>query len=141
MMTRRADDRDEHKTRHIDSPLGERLRGERNARNMTRATLAGALDISESTLQKYEEGQVRISASRLWQMCRLLDVDVSDFFSDLPHQVEPDALGGLAQTGSPFVDDSGRAKQVAALARAAARLPDDRLAIALDLVKALKPKG
>lgn len=139
-MSRRGDD-DEGKTGHIDVPLGERLRQERDARRLTRARMAQMLDVSESTIQQWEEGRTRLPAARLWQVCNLLEIEVSAFFGDMPHHVERTAADGVIEAGPPFTPNVSRGRKVSAVARAAARLPDDRLAIALDLVKALKPKG
>ena len=137
-----ADDEVERsKTRHIDGPLGEALRLERDGRGLTRARLAEMLDVSDSTLQKYEEGRVRISASRLWQICNLLDVDVGRFFENLPHHVERRSDVGLAENGRTFVRDDGRGRKAAAVARAAAKLSDDRLEIAAVLIQAQKRMG
>lgn len=130
---------DKAKTDHIDRPLGERLRLERDARRMTRAVLAARLDVSESTIQHYEDGDVRVPAARLWQICRLLDIEVAAIFEGLPHHVE--AVGeSAAERGAGFVHDDGKGRRVSALARQAARLPDAQLDIAVDLIRALKPK-
>ncbi len=141
------EERDKSKTRHIDTPLGEALRLERDARGLTQKGLAKALDISASTVQKYEEGRVRIPAARLWQLCNLLDVDVAEFFQGLPHSVARPAPGLEARpTGvrdgkqAEFLMDDGRGRKAAAVARAASKLRPDRLDIAIDLIKALRPK-
>lgn len=139
-MTRRGDE-DEGKTGHIDVPLGERLRQERDARRLTRARMAQMLEVSESTIQQWEEGRTRLPAARLWQVCNLLDIEVSGFFGGMPHHVERLAAGGLMEDAPGFAADPERGKRVSALTRAAAKLPPDRLAIAVDLVKALKPRG
>jgi len=131
--------RDRGKTQHVDLPLGRKLRLARDAGGLTQADLAVRLDVSPATVQKYEKGQVRVPAARLWQMCRLLKVDVAELFEDLPHHVVGAHLG-MAKTATPFVDDSGRESRVRAITRAAAKLPDERLEMVEVMVKALKPK-
>ncbi len=133
------EDNDKSKTSHIDKPLGERLRLERNARKLTRGKLAEKLDVSESTVQQWEEGRTRLPASRLWQICRMLEIDVADVFETSPHHVTTGS--GMADGASgEFIGGGARGRRVSALAKAGSKLPDDRLAIAVDLVKALKPK-
>lgn len=135
------DARDRRKTLHIDRPLGRALRLERDARGLSREWVASRLNVSVSTIQRYEEGRGRIPAARLWQLCKLLDVSVSDFFSRLPHHVTREGSGdGFAEGGAAFVHDDGRIQRAAALARSAARLSDDRLAVAEILIKALRVK-
>ena len=144
-----SEELDDGKTHHIDVPLGEALRIERDARGLTQKALAAALDISASTIQKYEEGNLRISAARLWQLCNFLGVDVADFFKDLPHHVArplPEPPAGVALNAVredpqvTFVMNDGNGRKAAAVARAAAKLNDGRLDIALDPIKALRPK-
>jgi transcriptional regulator with XRE-family HTH domain len=131
--------RDRRKTLHIDRPLGERLRLERDARGLSRDWVAGRLDVSNSTVQRYEEGRTRIPAARLWQLCDLLGLSVSEVFTGLPHQiVRADAPAGAVEEGTPLLRDDGRSRRTAALARDAARLSDDRLVVAELLVQALR---
>lgn len=132
--------RDRRKTRHIDVPLGKALRLERDARGLSREWLADRLDVSNSTIQRYEEGRTRIPAARLWQLCNLLGVPLTELFSTLPHNVVRHDGGVVREEQAPFVRDDGRNRRTAALARAAARLSDDRLAVAEILVKALRSK-
>jgi transcriptional regulator with XRE-family HTH domain len=47
---------------------------------------AEQLGLTFQQVQKYEKGTNRISASRLQQLCHILDVSVSFFFENLPEQ-------------------------------------------------------
>ncbi len=123
-------------TAHIDAPLGARLRVERAAR-MSRGALADYLGVSVATIQKWENGSQRIPAGRLWQICRRLGVDVADLFVDMPHHVVGE-VAGMAESAPDFDHEDPRAKRAAALARAAAGLPPDRLEVAEKLIRALK---
>ena len=49
---------------------------------MSQQKLSDALGVTFQQLQKYENGSNRISASRLYQLSRLLGVPISFFFSD-----------------------------------------------------------
>jgi transcriptional regulator with XRE-family HTH domain len=64
----------------VDRHVGNRVRILRAARGMTQAELAERIGLSAQQLQKYEIGVNRISASRLYDMARVLDADPNDFF-------------------------------------------------------------
>ncbi len=63
---------------------------------MTQTDLGDALDLTFQQVQKYERGTNRISASRLYDLCRVLDVSIEYFFEDMPPEV---AAGSLATKG------------------------------------------
>ncbi len=50
---------------------------------MTQQQLAQSVGIRFQQIQKYESGANRISASRLWDLARALDMPVSFFFEGL----------------------------------------------------------
>jgi transcriptional regulator with XRE-family HTH domain len=66
-----------------DLHIGARLRLLREARGVTQVRLARELGLSFQQLQKYEHGENRVSASRLFEMARLLDAEVGYFFEGL----------------------------------------------------------
>jgi transcriptional regulator with XRE-family HTH domain len=68
------------KVSSIDIQIGERLRFRRELLNITQEQLAKDLHISFQQLQKYERGINRISASRLFEASKLLDVPIGFFF-------------------------------------------------------------
>ncbi len=67
----------------IDVHVGSRVRLRRTLLGMNQTQLGEKLGITFQQIQKYERGGNRISASRLYQMSRILDVPVSFFFDDL----------------------------------------------------------
>ncbi|MBI1416854.1 MAG: helix-turn-helix domain-containing protein [Limimaricola sp.] len=73
----------------IDAYVGKRIRSERLHADLTQAALADRVGIRFQQLQKYESGQNRVSASRLWSIAAALKVPVSSFFPDL--WSDPDA--------------------------------------------------
>lgn len=50
---------------------------------MTQTELAGLIDVRFQQVQKYENGQNRVAASRLWQIAEALQVPVSYFFEEV----------------------------------------------------------
>ncbi len=67
----------------IDKHVGGQLRLRRAQVGMTQSELGGKLGLSFQAVQKYETGENRISASRLFQLACLLDVPPSYFFEGL----------------------------------------------------------
>jgi transcriptional regulator with XRE-family HTH domain len=68
----------------IDIHVGGRLRLRRNLVGMSQEQLGKASGLTFQQIQKYERGANRMGASRLFQLARILEIDVSWFFGDLP---------------------------------------------------------
>jgi transcriptional regulator with XRE-family HTH domain len=66
----------------LDIHIGKRLRTRRNVRGLSMQDLAALTGISYQQIQKYELGGNRISASRLYQLACLLEVEPAWFFED-----------------------------------------------------------
>lgn len=66
----------------VDVHVGDRLRSRRNLLGVSQERLADAVGITFQQVQKYERGTNRISASRLWQFSKILNVSISYFFED-----------------------------------------------------------
>jgi transcriptional regulator with XRE-family HTH domain len=64
----------------IDVHVGERIRMWRTERKISRITLGEALGLTGQQIQKYETGTNRIGASRLQQICSVLEIPVSFLF-------------------------------------------------------------
>ena len=61
---------------------------------MTQQQLADKVGIKFQQIQKYETGMNRVSASRLWDIARAVDVPVSFFFEGLHEGDMPDGVAG-----------------------------------------------
>lgn len=68
----------------IDEYVGNRVRAARRIRGISQGELAAKLGLTPQQVQKYECGQNRISASRLFSLTRLLGVSVGFFFEGMP---------------------------------------------------------
>ncbi len=87
----------------VDVYVGNQLRTRRTLNGFSQTELADQLDITFQQLQKYENGANRISASRLWQVSKILGVPVSYFFDGLDENADP-ASGVLStRAGLEFV--------------------------------------
>lgn len=66
--------------RRVDDYVGERIRQRRTELGLTQEELGRALNISYQQVQKYETAANRVSAGRLYELSRELDVAVGYFF-------------------------------------------------------------
>lgn len=67
----------------VDAHVGRRLRQRRIALGISQEQLGGELGLTFQQVQKYEKGQNRISAGRLYKMSSILSVSVEYFFEGL----------------------------------------------------------
>src|ERR1022692_201214 len=67
-----------------DVHVGSRVRMRRLMLEMSQEKLGDALGLTFQQVQKYEKGSNRISASRLHQMSRILQVPIPFFFEGAP---------------------------------------------------------
>jgi transcriptional regulator with XRE-family HTH domain len=71
----------------IDIHVGHRLRGLRLRAALGLEALGALVGVTAQQIQKYELGQDRISASRLYLLAVALQVSVTTFFQGLPKQL------------------------------------------------------
>ncbi len=72
----------EKQPRPIDIYVGARLRGARELSNMSQDQIAGQFGITFQQIRKYECGANRISASRLYEITIVLNIECVQFFFD-----------------------------------------------------------
>ncbi len=113
----------------VDLHIGQRLRNRRWFQGMTQHQVAEAIGIRFQQVQKYESGANRISASRLWEIARSLDVPVSFFFDGLDDpnrspQIDSSSQGTMYQRETIelvrvyYAIDEGPRRRLLALAKA-----------------------
>ncbi len=71
----------------IDGHVGARVRQRRMLLGSNQTKLGEKLGLSFQQVQKYENGTNRISAGRLYDLSRMLDVSIEYFFEDMPPEV------------------------------------------------------
>jgi transcriptional regulator with XRE-family HTH domain len=69
----------------IDAYIGARMRARRIALSMTQADLGKVLGVTFQQLQKYEKGVNRVSAARLFDICKALGLSLSSMFERDPN--------------------------------------------------------
>ncbi len=67
----------------INHIIAKKIKLWRQARGLTKTQLGEKLSITYSQIMKYENASNKISASRLYELAKVLSVDVSDFFVDV----------------------------------------------------------
>ena len=68
----------------VDAYIGARMRERRRAINMSQADLGEILGVTFQQIQKYESGRNRVSAARLFEICKALNVTLASMFEDNP---------------------------------------------------------
>lgn len=68
----------------VDIHVGSRLRLQRTILGLSQTDLAERVGLTFQAIQKYERGDIRISASRLYELAKVLGISVSSFFDGLP---------------------------------------------------------
>jgi transcriptional regulator with XRE-family HTH domain len=117
-----------HPDQDIDLHIGRRLRARRRLLGLTQPQLAEAVGVRFQQIQKYECGEDRISASRLWGLSTALKTQV-DYFYD-----------GLAPTrrATPLIGDTlDDPREAMSLASSYEKLSEQPRKILLGLAKAL----
>ena len=64
----------------IDAHVGKRISLYRRANDLSQTKLGQRAGVSQQMVQKYEDGINRVSAGRLFQFSKILDVPVDAFF-------------------------------------------------------------
>ena len=100
----------------VDVHVGGRVRLRRTLLGMNLEKLGEALELTYQQVQKNETGFNRIGASRLYQLCHILDVPVGYFFEELEEGV----------TASSEVDVMVK-RETLELTRAYNRIPDPKM--------------
>lgn len=77
----------------VDIHVGGRVRLRRTLMGMSQGELGERLGLTFQQIQKYESGMNRISASRIFDMARVLDVPTTFFFDDMPQDLAKRAPG------------------------------------------------
>ncbi len=103
----------------IDVHVGSRIRMWRTERKISRITLGEAIGLTGQQIQKYESGTNQIGASRLQEICTVLEIPVAVLFEGAPGSSPGE--GGMPQDIVDFMESPEGARFVAAFGRIADR--------------------
>jgi len=127
----------------IDVHVGQRIRLRRTLMGLSQEKLGEALGLTFQQVQKYERGANRVSASRLLELSRVMNVPVSFFFDGAPGEpaaapAAPVSAMGFAEASATFGGPPPRRSEAASadaalfgrketidLVRAYYRIPDE----------------
>jgi transcriptional regulator with XRE-family HTH domain len=88
----------------VDLHVGARMRIARTNQGLSQVDLAQKVGVSFQAIQKYEAGEIRISASRLYDVARSLGVSPGSFFTDYPGAGAAEALDIQDTGGAGSID-------------------------------------
>ena len=111
----------------LDAYVGKRLKLRRLMLHMSQDELASMIGVTFQQIQKYESGANRISASRLFVISKILQIDISFFFDglerDIPAFVDfENDVNSVSEDGVKF--DPMRDNETLQLVNAYWKLPD-----------------
>lgn len=122
----------------IDVHVGSRVRMRRTLLGLSQQKLGTALGLTFQQIQKYERGANRIGSSRLYRLSRILDVEVTYFFEEMPADVASGAKGLAEATGKHFESDQLSRRETLELVRAYYRIGNAKVRKRVfELVKAV----
>jgi transcriptional regulator with XRE-family HTH domain len=89
----------------IDRHVGLRIRLRRKELGVSQERLADSIGLTFQQVQKYERAANRVSASKLWEMARVLKTSISYFYEGLgdPSASEPPTNVGERQSVHDFL--------------------------------------
>lgn len=108
----------------IDSYVGGRMRLRRIQLGLSQGALASKIGVSFQAVQKYESGDIRISASRLYDVAQVLQVAPGFFFEGYPDGL---VATNLAQEGGPDVTETFDRREIMSLIRGYYGIKDAQL--------------
>jgi len=127
------DERNARRANPIDVHVGSRVRLRRMLLGMSQEKLGEQLGLTFQQIQKYEKGVNRIGASRLFEMARVLGVQVQFFYDELSG-----SASGMLDAGEDYVPEVLATREGLELNKAFARITDPRVRRSIvELVRAL----
>ncbi len=118
----------------IDVHVGARLRARRTLLGLSQTALGDAMGITFQLQQKYETGSNRISASRLYDVSKLLGVDIGYFFDEMDQAIKSESPARLSRRKSkrsprkpPKSEDPLHKRETLEFVRAYYRIKDPKI--------------
>lgn len=132
------------KSNPIDMHVGSRVRLRRMLLGMSQEKLGESLGLTFQQVQKYEKGANRIGASRLFELARILGVNVQYSFEDLTDHHDSRLAGtpGFEPAGDGHMVEFLNSREGIELNRAFLKIDDAKTRRAiLELVRSLADNG
>jgi transcriptional regulator with XRE-family HTH domain len=119
-----SNDKKEDAPHPIDAYVGGRMRLRRIQLGLSQGALASKIGVSFQAVQKYESGDIRISASRLYDVAQVLQVAPGFFFEGYPDGV---VAQNLAQDASAEPTETFDRREMMTLIRGYYGIKDPQL--------------
>ncbi|SCA55914.1 Uncharacterized HTH-type transcriptional regulator Smed_0045 [Candidatus Terasakiella magnetica] len=125
----------------VDVHVGQRIKLRRTLVGMTQGQLGESIGLTFQQVQKYERGFNRVSASKLWLLSNILDVQISYFFDEMPEatkQTFPGYETDNSESDVPEEELTLHRRQTLELVRAFSQVTDQNVRTQLNkMVKAM----
>jgi transcriptional regulator with XRE-family HTH domain len=124
----------------IDKHVGKRLRLLRQINEISLEKLAEIVDVAPQQIQKYEIGETRISASRIFELSKIFGVPLAWFYDDLEAAISAEMYARIRrhQTGAKVTEKSmSEASQEALLVTYYAQLTPEMRQKLIDIARML----
>ena len=122
----------------MDAHIGKRLRTRRNVLGLSQNDVGKSIGVTFQQVQKYERGVSQVAPSKLWDLRKILDVDITYFFDGLDKNSRSKA--GFAEDKATFETENKLAnKETLALVRAYYDIEDP--STRKDFIKFMKKCG
>ncbi len=130
----------------VDIHVGARARMRRTLLGMTQTDLGDAIGLTFQQVQKYEWATNRISARRLCELSRVLDVPIEYFFEGMPTAVAANSSAakkrGKAKKPPRYEPDPMANRETLGLVRAFYKIEDAEIRRQVyEMIKAMGPAG
>lgn len=90
----------------IDIHVGKRIKLRRTLLHISQEQLAGDIGVTFQQVQKYESGHNRVSASRLFDISRVLNCPIAYFFEDIGPETTGDRTTPAARSGEMAAEEA-----------------------------------
>ena len=90
----------------IDIHVGKRIKLRRTLLHISQEQLAGDIGVTFQQVQKYESGHNRVSASRLFDISRVLNCPIAYFFEDIGPDTTGDRSTPQARSGEAAAEEA-----------------------------------
>lgn len=127
----------------VDQHVGRRVRERRLLIGLSQSALAQQIGVTGQQYQKYEKGENRISASRLFDLANSLKVAVSYFFDEMSDETKVASPAHILSSAPPLDIEvppnltSYARRQTLELLRLWQQLPDHARGRVVDLVRSM----
>ena len=125
-MARGEENQDPHP---VDRHVGRRVQEKRLGLGLSQTALGKAVGVSFQQMQKYEKGQNRISASKLFEIAEFLNVGIPYFFEGYSSRPS------VAEEAPAFDHEHSATRQSLEIGRLAPQLPLRKQKLILEMMK------